>query len=190
MTREQAKQNLVALGIEEPTSEQVDSYLNALHGEVQKEKNLAEKYKTDALKVAELQAKLDEINNANLTELEKANKATETANAQILELQAQIAKINLQKSLAEIGITGESAEKLFDADGKLDTSVLGQIITDRETKAISAKEQELLKGTPNPSGGNKDNDGKTPESELIASVAQSLANASNNASDAIVNAYL
>ena len=95
LVREQAKENLKTLGVAEPTEEQVTNYLNQVGGETQKEKELANKYKTDALKVADLQKKLDELNDANLSEIEKANKATETANrkgiALLLEaLQAQV----------------------------------------------------------------------------------------------------
>lgn len=45
MTREQAKKNLVALGVEEPTDEQVTNYLNQHNGEVKKYQEDAEKWK-------------------------------------------------------------------------------------------------------------------------------------------------
>lgn len=189
MTREQAKENLKTLGFEEPTDDQVTKYLNQLGGETQKEKELANKYKTDALKVADLQKKLDELNDANLSEIEKANKATETANAQIEELQKQIAAMELKTQLAEIGITGEQAEKLISADGKLDTAVLGQIIAERETTAKSLKEKELLDGTPDPKGGNKGGDDKTAEDKLVESIASELSGVNKSAAD-IVNSYL
>lgn len=35
MTREQAKKNLIALGIAEPTEDQVSNYLNQFHGDVE-----------------------------------------------------------------------------------------------------------------------------------------------------------
>lgn len=87
MTREQAKQNLISIGISEPTDEQVSNYLNQLNGETKKEKDKAAEYKAKADKADELQSKIDEIEAGNLTELEKANKALETANNQIAELQ-------------------------------------------------------------------------------------------------------
>ena len=90
MTREQAKANLVALGIAEPTDEQVTSYLNTVNGETKKEKDRADKYKLDADKAGELQKKLDEIANQNLSEVEKANKATEEALSQVAALQKRI----------------------------------------------------------------------------------------------------
>lgn len=38
MTREQAKQNLIAIGVAEPTDEQVSNYLNQVNGETKKRK--------------------------------------------------------------------------------------------------------------------------------------------------------
>ena len=153
MTREQAKANLVALGVVEPTDEQVTNYLNAVNGEVKKEKDRADKYKLDADKAAELQKKLDDIANSNMSEVEKANKATEDALAQVAALQKRIERSEQLKALAEKGITGEQAEKLISEDGKLDYEVLGQIISDRETAAKVAKEQEIANNQGNPGGG-------------------------------------
>ena len=189
ITREQAKENLKTLGVAEPTEEQVTNYLNQVNGETQKEKDLANKYKADALKASELQKKLDDVNNANLTELEKANKATEAANARIEELEKSVASMELKKQLAEIGITGEQADKLISEDGKLDTTILGQIIADRENTAKSQKEKELLDGTPNPKGGDKGGDDKTDADKLTEAIASELSGVNKSATD-IVNSYL
>lgn len=164
MSREQARENLKSIGIEEPTDEQITAYLNTVHGESNKEKDKAQKtidtLKMQADKVSELQKQLDEINNANLSEVDKANKATETANNKIAELESQIEKMKLKASLAEKGIVGEDADKLFDTDGKLDIETLGKIISDREKAAASAKEKEILKDTPNPQGNGGKADGE------------------------------
>ena len=45
MTREQAKQNLIAIGVAEPTDEQVSNYLNQVNGETKKEKARADRHK-------------------------------------------------------------------------------------------------------------------------------------------------
>lgn len=153
MTREQAKTNLINLGIAEPTEEQITSYLNTVNGEAKKEKDRADKYKLDADKATELQKKLDEIANQNLSEVEKANKATEDAMAQVAALQKRIDRAEQLKSLAEKGITGEQAEKLISEDGKLNYEILGQIISDREAAAKAAKEQEIANNQGNPGGG-------------------------------------
>ena len=152
MTRLQAMENLKSFGIEEPTDEQVTAYLNQVHGESKKEKDRAEMLKAQADKADELRQKLDELNNANLSEVEKANKATEAANKQIEELNKKISQMELKAQLAEKGIIGEDADSLIGADGKLDIETLGRIISERETAAASAKEKELLDNTPNPQG--------------------------------------
>ena len=153
MTREQAKSNLISFGVAEPTDEQITNYLNSVNGEVKREKDRADKYKLDADKSAELQKKLDEIANQNLSEVEKANKATEDALAQVAALNKRIERAEQMKALAEKGITGEQAEKLISEDGKLDYEILGQIISERETAAKAAKEQEIANNQGNPGGG-------------------------------------
>lgn len=162
MTREQAKVNLISLGIAEPSEEQVTNYLNAVNGETKKEKDRADKYKLDADKAAELQKQLDAIANQNLSEVEKANKATEDAMAQVAALQKRIDRAEQLKALAEKGITGEQAEKLISEDGKLDYEVLGQIISDRENAAKVAKEQEIANNQGNP-GGSDGGAGSNPD---------------------------
>lgn len=172
MTREQAKANLQSMGIAEPTDEQVSSYLNQLNGEVSRERKKAEQYKADATKAQELQAQLDELNNANLSEIEKANKATEDANTRVADLEKQIKTMTLKTSLAEQGIVGENADKIIEgmASGNFDASILGQIITEREKSAVANFEKEKLKSTPNPEGGTADlNKVSTPE-KLVKSM--------------------
>lgn len=163
MSREQARENLKSFGIEEPTDEQITAYLNQVGSETKKEKDRAEAFKAQASKADELKQKLDELSNANLSEVEKANKATEDANKQIAELNKKIEQMELKAQLAEKGIVGEDADALIGADGKLDIEVLGRIISERETASASAKEKELLDSTPSPqgiSGGNDDDDAK------------------------------
>lgn len=188
MSREEAKQFLIKVGVAEPTDEAITDYLNQFNGAITKEKALADKYKADALKAKELEAQLEALNNEKLSDVEKANKATEQANKQIADLQAKIAKINLQKDLAQIGIVGEDADNLFGEDGRLNTALLGQIISNRETTAKSQLEKELLDKTPNPKGGKGDN-GKSAEDALVESIAKGMVG-ETKASNDIVNAYL
>ena len=171
MNRQQAIENLKSLGIEEPTDDQVTAYLNTVHGESKKEKDRAEQYKAQADKATELmkqqQKQLDDVTNANLSDIEKANKEVENANNQIAELNKKIADMELKAQLAEKGIVGEDAENLIGADGKLDIETLGKIISEREKASASAKEQEILKNTPNPQG----NGGGNPEDAKPIDVA-------------------
>ena len=64
----------------EATDEQITNLLNQNNSEVAKEKNKVSQYKAKADTADGLQKQLDEIQAGNLTELEKANKALDTAN--------------------------------------------------------------------------------------------------------------
>lgn len=67
MTREQ-----VLKLFPEATEEQITNLLNQSNAELEKEKTKAKAYKADADKAKELQAKIDELETGNLTEIEKA----------------------------------------------------------------------------------------------------------------------
>jgi len=172
MTREQAKALLVTLGITEPTEDQITNYLNSVNKEVKSEKDRAEKYKAESEKVATLQAQLDELNNKGLTEVEKANKATEQANARIAELEKSLKTMTVQNKLSSLGITGEDATNLISEDGEINFDTLGQILTNREKAAATAKEAELAGKAGNPGGSNG---GGEPEKSAAETYAEGYA---------------
>lgn len=170
MTREQAKQNLIAIGVAEPTDEQVSNYLNQVNGETKKEKDKADQYKEKADNADELQKKLDELEAGNLSELEKANKALDTANQQIAELQKKNAIRDLrEKAMTDFKVTAEQAKTIVKEDGSFDTAELGKIMSEKETAAAQAKEQEIANNTTNPGGGTagKENENKTTAEKLV-----------------------
>lgn len=172
MTREQAKQKLISLGVAEPTEEQITDLLNTIGAETKKEKDRAEGYKEKADKADELQAQIDELNNQNLSAEEKANKALEIANNRIAELEKSQA-IATQKSnvIEKFKVTADQANQIVKDDGSIDMDVLGQIISDKETAAATAKEQEIARNAGNPGGGSaggKGGDNKS-NAEIIAS---------------------
>lgn len=170
MTREQAKQNLIAIGVAEPTDEQVSNYLNQVNGETKKEKDKADQYKAKADNADELQRKLDELEAGNLTELEKANKALDTANQQIAELQEKNAIRDLrEKAMTDFKVTAEQAKTIVKEDGSFDTAELGKIMSEKETAAAQAKEQEIANNSTNPGGGtaDKENENKTTAEKLV-----------------------
>ena len=189
MTREQSKQFLSSLGIENVTEEMITNHLNQINSAIKSEKDRADKYKTEADKVAALQAQLDEINNKGLSDVEKANKATEQANARIAELEKNIKTMQTQKQLAELGIVGESAEKFFTADGNIDFSVLGQILSDTKKNAAIAKEKELAgsAGNPGGQGGASSTPEKTEAETYAEGYAQRAAESSKAQSDAMAS---
>ena len=152
--REQAKQKLISFGVAEPTDEQISDLLNSINAETKKEKDRADGYKAKADKADELQTQLDELNNQNLSDIEKANKALETANNRIAELEKAQTIATQRNSVAEkFKVTSEQAKQIVKDDGSLDYDVLGQIISDKEKAAATAKEQEIAKNATNPGGG-------------------------------------
>lgn len=170
MTREIAKGILVSLGIENPTDEQVTNYLNSVNKEVKSANDKAEKYRSEAEKVTELQKQLDEINSKGLSDVEKANKATEDALKKVAELEKNIKTMQTQKELATLGITGEIADNMFNEDGSLNFATLGQVLTEREKAAATAKEAELAGKAGNPGGSNG---GGEPEKTADVAFAES-----------------
>ena len=72
MTREQAKQVLIGMGIEEPSDEQVSKYLDSVTGEVKKEKDKNASLQEKANKAADLEKELEELKQQNMTDDEKA----------------------------------------------------------------------------------------------------------------------
>ena len=150
MTREQAKQKLVALGIAEPTEEQVTDFLNTIGTETKKEKDRADGLKAKADKADELQAQLDDLNSQNLSDIEKAQAIAERRN------------IVSEK----FKVTSEQAKQIVKDDGNFDYDVLGQIISDKEQAAATAKEQEIASNATNPGGGSAGGAGDTKPEDV------------------------
>jgi hypothetical protein len=138
------------------TDEQITNLLNKSGEEMAREKEKANQYKAKADKADELQTQLDELQAGNMTELEKANKALETANQQIAKLQKDNAVRDLrERAMSDFGITAEQAKTVVKEDGSLDTTSLGKIISDMKANAIAEYEKNALKDTPNPNNGGK-----------------------------------
>lgn len=90
----------------------------------------------------------------NLTELEKANKALETANQQIADMQKKNAIRDQREALMEkLKINAEQAKSVVKDNGSLDYDALGKITAEKETAAAQAKEQEIANNSENPGGG-------------------------------------
>ena len=185
MTREQAKQNLISIGVAEPTDEQISNYLNQVNGETKKEKDRADGYKAKADTADSLKKQLDEIQAGNLTELEKANKALETANQQIADLQKNNAIRDLrEKAMTDFKVTAEQAKTIIKEDGSFDTAELGKIMSEKETAAAQAKEQEIANNTTNPGGSSAGSDKgteKPADVENAEKITFGEASASNEA---------
>ena len=110
MTREQAKKNLIALGIAEPTEDQVSNYLNQFHGDVEPPTPNPAPNPTPAPtpQPAPQPNPTPTPGNADLNEIEKLQK-------QIADLQKENVKKDIRAYAAEKGLTGEQAEKILGA---------------------------------------------------------------------------
>lgn len=191
MTREQAKQNLISIGVTEPTDEQITNYLNQVNGETQKEKDKAAEYKEKADKADEYKAKIDELEAGNLTEVEKANKALELANEQIAKMQKENSIRDLrEKSMTDFKITAEQAKTVVKDDGSFDTAALGKIMSEKETAAAQAKEQEIAGKQDIPGGGSAGGGKDKTEAEKTAEAIGKTLAGTNEAAKAIVDGYL
>lgn len=114
MTRQEATQYLITLGIAEPTEEQVSSYLNTLTDQLKAESAKSAKYKAEALKAEELQKQLDELKNNGLSEAEKLTKDLEAANKRISELQRDNVRAEVKAILSGAGLEEEQYSKFID----------------------------------------------------------------------------
>lgn len=153
----------------EATDEQITNLLNQNNSEVATEKNKAKQYKAKADTADDLQKQLDEIQAGNLTELEKANKALDTANQQIADLQKSNAiRDQREAAMTNFKITAEQAKAVVKDDGSLDYTELGKIMSEKETAAAQAKEQEIAKNQDIPGGSNKGGADNKTNAEKIA----------------------
>lgn len=160
MTREQAKKNLIALGIAEPTDEQITGYLNQHNGEVKKVQEDADKWKKEAEKAEELQKQLDGIEQQNLSELEREKKARETAEKTAADLQKQLTQSAIEGIFAKANLSGEefvgmmsalSALELEAAKTSAEAFVTG--ISKRDEANKTQWQKETFNNTPNPGAG-------------------------------------
>lgn len=196
MTRETAKANLEALGFTEVTDEQIKNYLNQLEGETNGLKTKLSKAEKDAQNVAELKKQLKALEDAKLTDEEKAAKDAKEKDDLVAQLQNQVKAMELRNQLADKGITGEDADKLITAfnGGSLDVELLGNIISNRETEAARKKEQEIAKNSTNPGGGTAggkgDDSDKGYDEKVVNSVISSMTGSGEKSTTDIIGNYL
>lgn len=188
LSREEVKKKLIGWGIEEPTEEQISDYLAQIGKEIKSSEDRANRYKADAEKVKELTRELDEAKSVNMTEVEKLQKALDTANERLSLSEKTVKDMQMKADLAVIGINGDDASALFNEDGSLNTSKLGEILKARETSAVSAYQEKILDETPSPKGGNPPEDDKDAEVKEYAQAYASRVKANTEAKD-IVDSY-
>ena len=189
MTREQAKQVLIGMGIEEPSDEQVSKYLDSVTGEVKKEKDKNASLQEKANKAADLEKELEELKQQNMTDAEKAELERQKEKAanekRISDLESALATSQrealtgkITSIFANAGMQGDAyagAIKAFSNMNKEDALKEAQTFVDgisevNKTTLDTAKaawEKEALENTPNPGGGagNSNETKKSDESE-------------------------
>ena len=184
------REELIAMGISE---ENVEKILADYGNAVQREQAKAAAYKEKADSAEGLQKKLDEMEAGNLTELEKANKALETANNEIAAMKKSNAIRDQREALMEkLKINSEQAKSVVKDDGSLEYDALGKITSEKETAAAQAKEQEIAAGSTNPGGGTAggDNGKEKSEAEKTAETIGKTLAGTNEAAKSIVDSYL
>lgn len=153
MTREEAKQNLIVLGIAEPTDEQVTSYLNQFHNQPKPNPTPDPTPTPTPAPVPTPQP------NPNPEPTPGSGEDIEALRNQIAELQRENVQKDIRAYAAEKGLTGEQAEKVLagfkdDLESvKAAIDSMSEIISARETTAAQAKEKEILDKSTNPGGG-------------------------------------
>ena len=153
MTREEAKQNLIALGIAEPSDDQVTNYLNQFHNQPKPNPTPAPTPTPTPSPAPTPQP------NPTPEPTPGSGEDIETLKNQIEELRRENVKKDIRAYAAEKGLTGEQAEKVlagFKDDlesAKAAIDSMSEIISARETSAAQAKEKEILDKSTNPGGG-------------------------------------
>lgn len=162
MKREEVKAKLISWGIAEPTEEQVSDYLAQISKEIKSSEERATHFKAEADKVKDLMKELDELKGQNMTEVEKLKKELDDTTARLSQSEKTVKDMQMKAALAEIGITGNDTEELF-VNGELNTTKLGEILSQREKNAVAVYQKEALNNTPSPDGGQG---GNTPNPDV------------------------
>lgn len=189
MTREDVKKLFP-----DATDEQITSLLNQNNSEVAKEKNKAEKLKEDfdnlkasAANAEELQKKIEEMEQGQMSEVEKVRKELEAANGKIAEFEKKdIIRTMREEAMENYKISAEQAKQVVKDDGKYDAVVLGQIISEKESASATAKEQEIANAASNPGGGSNKNGN---EKSLASELATMSAKRAGTANQDVLNHY-
>lgn len=166
MTREEAKQNLVALGIEEPTDAQVTNYLNQFHNN---------RPQTEPTPVPQPQPQLTPEPKPEPKSTGCNEDDLESLRNQIAQLQRENVQKDIRAYAAEKGLKGEQADKILasfqdnlDA-AKVAIDSMTEIISESNKTAIADYEKKNLHDTPNPGGG-KGEPGKDEKPEDVKNV--------------------
>lgn len=145
------REELTAMGL---TDEQIEKIIAENSKDVQAANAKANKNNAELERLQGIEKEFNAMKDQNLSEQEKAAKQLEEANKRIAELEkAQTLATQRTSAADKFKITAEQAAQVVKDDGSFDFEVLGKIISDKETAAAQAKEQEIANGSTNPGGG-------------------------------------
>lgn len=177
VTREQATEQLKAVGVENPTDEQITTYLNNVNAEAIKEKSKADKYKEDADKAADLQKQLDDLQNQSLTDAEKKQKENEQLQQKIAELQANGFKSEAKAILKGSGMDDADIDALLPGmiagldkveDVQARANAYVSAMNKVRDNAIKEHDKDVLDSTRTPGAGGNNEDNEKSNAEKIA----------------------
>ena len=184
LSRDAVKQKFVSWGIENPTDEQINDYLAQISKEIKSSEDKASHFRAEAERVKSLESELDELKGQNMTEVEKLKKELDDTTKRLSISEQTVRDMQMKASLAEIGITGEDSEGLFNENGELNTTKLGEILTNREKNAVATYQKEALNSTPSPQGSSE------PEEKPDVKYAKEyVAKSKANNSQSIIDIY-
>lgn len=179
VTREQATEQLKAVGVENPTDEQITTYLNNVNAEANKEKSKAEKYKEDASRAADLQKQLDDLQSQNLSDVEKAQKENEKLQQQIAELTSNSFRSEAKAILKGSGLEDADIDALLPGmiagldkveDVQARANAYVSAMNKFRDNAIKEHDKDVLDGTGTPGGEGSGDDGKSNAEKIAANL--------------------
>lgn len=184
------REDLTAMGL---TEEQIEKVIAENGKDVQAANAKANKNSEELTRLRELEKEYTAMKDKDLSDSERLQKDLDSANAKIAELEKTQAIANQRSNAAsKFNISAEQAAQVVKDDGSFDFDVLGKIISDKETAAAQAKEQEIANGSTNPgggiAGGGKD-DKKTEAEKAAEKIGKTLAG-TNKEAEAVVSQYL
>lgn len=145
------REELTAMGL---TDEQIEKIIAENSKDVQAANAKANKNSEELTRLRELEKEYTAMKDKGLSDSERLQKDLDSANEKIAELEKTQAIAEQRSNAAsKFNISAEQASQVIKDDGSFDYEVLGKIISDKETAAAQAKEQEIANGTTNPGGG-------------------------------------
>ena len=191
MTREQAKKHLIALGVQEPTEQQITTYLNTIDTESNKATAIIEKNKQEIERLKKIEQEYEAEKEKTMTAEErakKAEKAVELAQKNMEEkandYARKISKLSAEAIFKGAGLTEEEYGSFIDGivsinedETKSRATALCEMMSAKlETQKAALEqsfEEERKKFTPNPNGGSGAGGGKPKAVELAEQIAKS-----------------